>query len=361
MFNKNRDISMPSLTRQIRVCMFPKNNPTNESIGLLSDALERTGQIKITSFNYLTSMFTRADLFHVHWVDELVVGVRWPKHIIKVFLFLAYFILCKILRRPIVWTVHNIGAYESNYPWLEKILWSVFLPRVNWAIHLCPESMKAIYGLTPTPPPGSVIWHCHYRSVYEPRIASRQTQRAPNNPFVFSSFGLIRPYKGFENLIRVFHSWNFQKAVLHVAGAPVFKESAQLVSQMTKLSDGDPRIKLDFRSLHTREIRDLVTASNVIVLPYRKLMNSGVAAVALSLGCPILGPAVGCILDYHQKLGSKWVLMYENELTVDDLKRAYDTFRSCDHSVPPDLEWMDPDRLAIETLELYQHLIRHKQ
>jgi beta-1,4-mannosyltransferase len=345
--------------RPIRVCMFPRDIPSNECLGLMSDALERTGCVKITNYNFIRSFFSRADLFHVHWVDELVVGVRWPKHIIKVSLFLAYVLLCKMLGRPIVWTVHNVGAHESNYPLLEKILWAVFLPQVAWAIHLCPASTEAIHRLTSTPPKVSIIPHPHYRSVYETCLGSEATRGSRGDAFVFSSFGLIRLYKGFENLSQVFHSWNFQAASLKIAGAPMFKESAQVVNEMLRLSEGDARISFYLRALSRAELRDFVCSSDLVVLPYHKLMNSGVAALALSLGRPILGPAVGCILDYHQRLGSDWVLLYENELTVEDLKRAHDKFQGRDRSVLPDLEWMAPDRIAAQTLNLYQqHILK---
>ena len=344
---------MPKDVEPIYVCMFPRDSETNEFLGLLSEALERTGRVKIANFRYIASLFSRADLFHVHWVDELVAGVRWPKHLFKVYLFLIYVALCRLLNRPIVWTVHNVGAYEGNYPKLEKKLWRIFLPRVDWAIHLCGASLDAIYRLTPTPPPGSVIPHLHYRSVYR---TARPTDEA-NEPFTFTSFGLIRPYKGFERLIEVFRSCDIEGAVLRISGTPAVKESGQVVKEMISLSQGDQRIRLDFHELSRREVEDLMLQSHVIVLPYRKIMNSGVAALALSIGRPILGPAAGCILDYSDKLGSEWVMTYDNELTAQDLKNAFARFRER-RATPPDLSWMEPDRIATQILDVYERVLK---
>ncbi len=345
---------MRNIGRPIRVCMFPKDIPSNESLGIMTDAMEKTGKVSVRNYSYFFSFFARADIFHVHWVDELVVGVRWPKHIVKVFLFLLYLMFSKLLKRPIIWTVHNVGAYEGNYPKLERLLWRVFLPRVNWAIHLCSASLDAMYRLTAAPPPGSVIPHPHYRSVYEPCDTTGEEVRGSIDPFIFSSFGLIRAYKGFEHLVQIFHSWGLQKVELRIAGAPVFKESAQLGQEMVRLSESDPRIALDLRALNKQELKDFICTSRVVVLPYNKIMNSGVAALALSLGRPILGPAAGCILDYHQKLGADWVLMYDNSLTVQDLKAAYDHLQSRNRSTLPDLNWMEPDRIAGEIIEVYR-------
>ena len=342
---------MPRDPRRIRVCMLPRDNQTNESLGLMSDALERTGRVEVVKFRYLVSLFIRADIFHVHWVDELVAGTRWPKHLIKVYLFLMYIFVRRFFKRPIVWTVHNVGAYEKNYPALERSLWRIFLPRVDWAIHLCSASLDAVYRLTPAPPPGSVIPHPHYRAVYH----SRETYAG--GPFTFTSFGLIRPYKGFERLIRVFRSSEIEGAVLRISGAVAVTESRQLVGEMIKLSQGDHRITLDFRELSRREVEDLVSESNVMVLPYHKIMNSGVAALALSLGRPILGPAGGCILDYYDKLGPEWVLMYDSELTARDLKIAFERFRKRPER-PADLSWMEPDRIAAQILDVYERVLK---
>lgn len=344
---------MPKDDGPISVCMYPRDSDTNEFLGLMSDALERTGRVKIANFRYVASLFSKADLFHVHWVDELVASVRWPKHLIKVYLFLAYLILCRLLNRPIVWTVHNIGAYEGKYPKLERRLWRIFLPRVDCAIHLCTASLDAIYRLTPTPPPGVVIPHLHYRSVYRPTPLTAEVV----GPFTFTSFGLIRPYKGFEHLIEVFRCCDIEGAVLRISGAPAVRESEQVVKEIKNLSQGDQRIHLDFHELSRDEVENLISRSNVIVLPYRKIMNSGVAALALSLGRPILGPAAGCILDYFDKLGPDWVMPYDKELTAQDLKAAFTRFRER-RAAPPDLSWMEPDRVATQTLDVYDHVLK---
>lgn len=347
---------MERLNRRLRVCMFPKYNPLDESLRIMSDALERTGKVQVANYNFFSSFFARADLFHVHWVDELVTSTGW-KSIIKLFLFLLFLLTCKMLNRRIVWSVHNIGAHENRHPTLERLLWSVFLPRVDWAIHLCPASLSVICRLTPTPPSGSVIPLPHYRSIYDAIGLPVEAGRPREAPFVFASFGTIRPYKGFENLARVFHSWNLREVALRISGYPTAKDSAHLVGEMARVSADDQRITLDFRALSRDEIKKFVSASSVVVLPYHKLLNSGVANLALCLGRPIVAPAAGCILDYYDRLGPEWILMYENELNVEHLKMAYERFRGRNYTALPDLSWMDSDRVATDILNVYQQVI----
>ena len=346
--------------RRIKVCMYPKYTASNESIGLMSDAIENTGHAEISDYKYFASLFRRADLFHVHWPDATVYGSR-IRQLVKVSCFLSYVLLCKLLGRPIVWHVHNIGSHEkAAYIFLEKLLWKVFLPRVDWTIHYCPATLKAIYELTNSPPEGTVIPHPHFRSVYDPLGAAVDPRRRlgfATDAFIMSSFGLICPYKGFENLINLFRKWNDESSILYIGGEPMFP---QVATELEKLSAGDTRIRLYLHPLTRLELRDLVYASDVIVLPYKKLMNSGVAAAALSLGCPILAPAAGCILDYYQRLGPDWVLMYNGELSVDDLEHASQRFHNRDRSKMPNLSWMQVDVIGENILGLYRQLTRPK-
>jgi glycosyltransferase involved in cell wall biosynthesis len=314
-------------------------------------------KVKIFNYSYFFSFFRRADIFHVHWPDGTLFGVHWPKHLVKLAFFLSYVFLCKALRRPIVWTVHNIGAHESDYPRIERYLWDVFLPRVAWAIHLCPASLEAIKRLTTNVPPGSVIPHPHYRFVYSPLRRStdpRSLLGYASDTFVVSSFGLIRPYKGFEDLIRLFRNWRTENVRLHISGQAMFPTIAV---ELQTLAADDDRISLDLRDLPPQELSDLVQASNVIVLPYNKIMNSGVAAAALSIGTPIIGPAGGCILDYSEKLGAEWVLMFKDKLTIAHLEDAKIRFGRRETRGSPNLSWMDPDKIGEQIVQVYERLL----
>jgi len=345
--------------RKIRVCMFPSHNPINEGVNLIARGVMDTGKVEIKKYNYVKSIFSRADLFHVHWPDLTVDNVHWPWHVIKVILFLCYVLLCKCLRRPIVWTVHNVGSHEYNSTLSERLLWRVFLPCVSWAIHLCPASEGALSRLTRHLPPGSVIPHPHYRSVYPSGMSqstARQALDLPHDAFVVSSFGFLRPYKGFEDLVAAFSSWSCTKARLLIAGKPMFQGIA---SNLSQLAQSDSRIKLTLRSIENGELQNIICASNVIVLPYRNILNSGVAMVALSLNRPILAPSAGSILEYNERLGSDWILMFNEKIQPRDLQIAYEQFQNRDSSSQADLEWMDPSRTGSAIFQVYQNLLGH--
>jgi len=334
--------------------MFPREAKINESIGLMSDAIEATGKAEIQEFSYLRSLFRRADLFHVHWPDETLNSRGRGKHLIKVPLFLSYILLCKLFRRPIVWTVHNVATHEAQSAVFQRILWGIFLPAVDWAIHLCPASIPAMPELRH----GSIVPHPNYCEVYEKfvqgYIRTHPAGTDPDRQFRISCFGLLRPYKGLENLIGVFGRWERPNARLQIGGAPLTREIGDMLVELAK---PDPRATVTARALDQRELAELVLESDVIVLPYTRIMNSGVAAAALSLGRPILAPAAGCILYYHEKLGDDWVMTYDGDLEPRHLDLAFQRFSSRDRSRRPDLGFMEPKRIASAIVDIYQRLL----
>ncbi len=330
----------------------------NPGPGLLSDALLRTGRVTLSDYRYFSSLFTRFDIFHVHWPERSVFPVALPKRIAKVLLFLVFVYLCKARGGRVIWMANNIGSHEGASPRLERLLWRYFLPRVDHVIHLCPASADLIKNLAGPLPPGTVLAHPHYRPHFAALNSSAEPRLKldlPKDSFVVGCFGSTRRYKGIDLLIGAMREWNRKDAVLLYGGPPISRE---LQKEIEALAGGDPRIKLFIRPLSDTELRDLIEASDVIAMPYRKILNSGVAMGAVSLNRPILGPAVGCVLDYEAHLGPDWVLTYDGTLDADDLERAYLKFRGRDKSAECNLDWMDPDRVAKETVRIYEQTLQ---
>jgi beta-1,4-mannosyltransferase len=349
---------MPDRTGRILVCMKPESHRLNPSHGLISAALRKTGKVLTINYRLFRSLWSRADIVHIEYPDTVLYPSAWPKRIVKYICFLSFIVISKALGRPIVWMANNIGSHEQRFPLLERLLWRIFLPRVDHVIHNCTASFDAIRNLTPSPPAGSLIGHAHHRTMFsalEPCVEPRRKLDLPADAFVLASYGLIRPYKGIEHLIAVMRSWNCPDAVLYYAGVAMDQE---LADKIRKLAEGDSRIRLDLRAVSNLELRDLIVASDVIVIPYTKIMNSGVAAAALSLARPILAPRAGVILDHDRRLGPVWVQTFEGELAVEDLERAYKTFRGRTTTAVPDLDWMDPDRIAPQIVEIYERLMQ---
>ncbi len=109
--------------------------------------------------------------------------------------------------------------------------------------------------------------------------------------------GLIRPYKGVDVLLRAWPRVREQvpEATLLVAGRPMMDTSA--------LTTGQPGVVFLPRYLSDAELAAALRRADVVVLPYRRIDNSGVLAAALAFGAPLVMSDVGGFGELHRSDG----------------------------------------------------------
>ena len=105
--------------------------------------------------------------------------------------------------------------------------------------------------------------------------------------------GLIRPYKGVDLLIDAAASLGPESDwLILVAGEPWGDLGERLRRQVVDLGLED-RVRLDLGWVPESRVAGLLSAADVIVLPYRRGSQSAVAPMALAHGLPVLSTAVG--------------------------------------------------------------------
>ena len=85
---------------------------------------------------------------------------------------------------------------------------------------------------------------------------------------------------------------------------------------------------LHLRSVPVEDVQAHFAAADLVVLPYRKTLNSAVALLALSFDRPVLVPNAGSMAELQREVGAEWVLIYEGSegaLTGNDLRDARQT------------------------------------
>jgi glycosyltransferase involved in cell wall biosynthesis len=102
--------------------------------------------------------------------------------------------------------------------------------------------------------------------------------------------GLLRPYKGLEELLPAFRALPEAGVFLLVAGKPGSEHYAETLAA---LATGDPRIRLEPRFVSPAEVQLYFNAADICVLPYRQITTSGAALLAFSFGLPVIAPAIG--------------------------------------------------------------------
>jgi glycosyltransferase involved in cell wall biosynthesis len=141
------------------------------------------------------------------------------------------------------------------------------------------------------------IQHGHWIGYYPNTIArskARSLLALTESEFVFLFLGLCRPYKNLETLINAFEQLP-GKPVLLVAGQ--FQDAAYERTIRAAINRSPSRIILHSGFVRNEDMQIYLRACNVVVTPYREILTSGSAILALSFGRPVIAPAIGCLRE----------------------------------------------------------------
>ncbi len=112
--------------------------------------------------------------------------------------------------------------------------------------------------------------------------------------FVILSFGLIRKYKGIPYLISAFEQLPpeiLEKSRLLIVGE-IWEDRKELLDQI-KASPLSDRITLVDEYIPDDKVNLYFSAADVVVLPYLRASQSGIAHIAMSFGKPVVVSEVG--------------------------------------------------------------------
>lgn len=320
----------------------PTTNPYNKQ---LDEALASAEGMQHLHFSWRTALFGRYDVFHWHWPEAKLHGASWWKSLGKYVLTSALVLRHALSRRiAIVRTVHNIELPDDT----PARLW--LLRRIDRMT----DYRIVINTTTPLPEgtPHSIILHGHYRDWYAP---FPHRDRIPGR---LGTFGGVRRYKGLDSLVDA-----YSEAVradpdlsLHIGGRP---STPALGDELRELTAALPGVSLQLDFLSDAELVELATSSELIVLAYRFMHNSGSVLAALSLDRPVLVPRNAANEALATEVGSSWVLMFDGELDGDTLIDARRSAAALEGS--PDLsqrEWSDAGAAHVKA---FREAVAHKR
>lgn len=139
---------------------------------------------------------------------------------------------------------------------------------------------------------------------------------------VVGFFGSVERYKGITELMEAFWALEDPRAILCVAGKSYL--SPQERKHIEHIASHDRRVLLQLNYVPDAEVACYIRAADLVVLPFREILNSGSAVLALSLDRPVLVPAKGAMMELQQFAGAEWVRLYSGELTSMTLQQHLD-------------------------------------
>lgn len=306
--------------------LSPIGTTINPYIGLFCQGLQAAGaDVRLVSRLEAADLTgdARPDVIHLHWLErcdlpqailarslhgardlprrglrrliEGTVNARWIFQLRRWWRLRRLFDLLGRFQRQggrVAFTVHNLEPHEKA-GWADR--WGLArMVRQADIVHVhdastadaLEERFRRRQGVVTIP-------HGHYLTAYPNEIgraAARDRLGLPQDAFVFATLGLLRAYKGLEELVPAFRALKEERACLVLAGQP---ESPAYAEKLKTLIGGDPRIRLRPGLVPNEEVQVYLNAADAVVLPYRQITTSGAALLAFSFGRPIVAPAIG--------------------------------------------------------------------
>lgn len=330
----------------------------NPYVDQLTQELLKLGA-DVRPFNLRHVRAALADAVMIHWPEyALKEPALWPaiagcaRTLIK---------LAWSRRRgvSVVWTVHNLYAHGGRHPVIEKLFWRMFIPLVSACIYLSPsterEAKDRFRRLAKLP--RALIHHPHYRAIVGAPIsksAARYSLGLSRGRTTIGLVGRLQAYKGIQELLEAFRGAGDPDLRLIIAGAP---EDSAMSDLVRSHAASDSRIWIELEPLSSSRLKAIVSALDLVVLPYRRILNSGSALYALSLGRPVLVPESGALADLHDEFGEGWVQVFDlGRLTTEALVAAARS--SVLSSGEPEMTGRSWNTAATRTLEFLRSLTR---
>lgn len=326
---------------------FGAPRPTsNPYVHMLDDALAATPGVEHLRFDRRRALLGRLDAIQFHWPETLFGTGTGAKALARRAFAVALRVRISLGRVAVIRTVHNVELPNDVAPWQRRYL--------EW-VERRTDHRIVLNDLTELPPgaESTLIPHGHYRDWFA------DVEKTDAAPGTLGFVGLVRRYKGVEDLIRVFRDTAdaAPDLRLRIAGNPT---SSGIADEVRESAKADGRIELDLRYLSEPDFARAVMGSSGIVLPYRFMHNSGTVLAALSLNRPVLVPRTAVNEALSAEVGRGWITMFDDELAASDLVAFADTIRTLPKG-EPDLSARDWDRAGIAHREAFTRAIAHRR
>lgn len=305
---------------------------------MFADALASEGVTVRELYQNAASVLAAGDVLVLHWPDEFFYARSLSRRFRGMRSLTALLIAKYVQRKRIIWVGHNLVPHQRGAR-VSRIRLPVFLRAVDGLIFLSRASQSLFCETYPqlAAVPSIVVPHGHYRS-RERSLPSVRDVAGPR-PVRLAFMGQVKRYKAPDIVARLVASLSPDRCELVIAGQC---KDPDLGSELTTIAAGVSNVDIQLGYLEDAALEALIDGADAVILPYRDILNSGSALMALSRFRPVIAPRLGSLVDLQNEVGEAWVWLYEGDLTTEKLAAALDWARQPRDPRGPDLsrqEW----------------------
>jgi beta-1,4-mannosyltransferase len=246
------------------------------------------------------------DVLHMHWISGYVVSRFRSWTLLSSALLIAELATMRLLGVRIIWTIHNLVEHKKRNVGFELAMFRLITKICHTLMvhgELGRQAVTEAYRVSDPETRIVVVPHGNYLSNYSDQV-DEKTARArlglATESFVYLFLGIIRPYKGIEELLEAFRALDNPHARLLLVGKC---RDANLAERITRAAAHDQRIVpiLDF--VADEEIQYYMRSANTVVLPFTDIFTSGSAILAMGFERALVVPRLGCLPEYVDSRG----------------------------------------------------------
>ena len=238
---------------------------------------------------------------------NLIIFTHWNPFVSFSLAFIARILIKKIGTDKIISICHNIKPHERNgidnalikfylKPFKKFMFMSSF---VQNELNLYKNKFKSVVRFLPIDK--------NYISIYEKNDIRKDMgfEKAKN---IVLFFGLIRPYKGLDNLLKAIKAFLLENKNNKLIVAGEAYEDINIYKQIIKEDNLNKQIVWLNKFIDDKKIEELMIASDLLVLPYNTASQSGVLSQAWQYNLPSIVTNVGGLSEYVDKNKSGYIV-----------------------------------------------------
>lgn len=271
---------------------YEKDNSPNPYIDDFQKSLGVNLQVINVKVNHkgvldLFQYIQRADIYIFNWIEDLPI-YKFGK--LQTLFFLLFLVIVKVLRKKIVWILHNKYSHFSK-----KNQWTDFMYKIlmKYSDLIITHSQEGISFVEENYPyQVSKVCYINHPMREKPKDARKLKKE---KEFDFLIWGTIQPYKGILEFLTFLNTSEEGKKIKLLIAGKCFDKTYK--KKLLPYLNRNITFKDDFFSLE--KIREIANQANFILFTHKSVsvLSSGALMDTVGMGVKIIGPDHGAFKD----------------------------------------------------------------